>query len=207
MRWSRTPIAINTQKGLFIPFVLAVGVFLCGLVLGAISLRTLNPLVQQELNQYLTFYLKEVSACAGGSLSIKAWVQTLKIQACSLGLLWVFGLTIVGSPLILIAVAARGFIVGFTVGFLAQEEAGKGLILAIAGVLPQNLCYIPAFLGAGVLSLYFSFTLLRTQDAPYRRLGVYTLLFLVFFLLVLIGSWLEAYLAPGLMRLILPILK
>jgi stage II sporulation protein M len=88
-----------------------------------------------------------------------------------------------------------------------QEEAGKGLILAIAGVLPQNLCYIPAFLGAGVLSLYFSFTLLRTQDAPYRRLGVYTLLFLVFFLLVIIGSWLEAYLAPGLMRLILPILK
>lgn len=71
MRWSRTPIAINTQKGLFIPFVLAVGVFLCGLVLGAISLRTLNPLVQQELNQYLTFYLKEVSACAGALFPLK----------------------------------------------------------------------------------------------------------------------------------------
>jgi len=42
-----------------------------------------------------------------------------------------------------------------TVGFLVQEEAGKGLLLALLGVLPQNLCYIPALLGAGVLSLYF----------------------------------------------------
>jgi len=150
MRWTRTPIAINAGKGLLIPIVMAVGVFLCGLVLGAVSLRTLNPPVQQELHQYLTFYLKEASTYSGHSISgLKAWVQTLKMQAGSLALLWIFGLTIVGSPLILIAVGARGFIVGFTVGFLVQEEAGKGLILAVASVLPQNLCYIPAVLGAG----------------------------------------------------------
>ncbi|MGB4504456.1 MAG: stage II sporulation protein M [Syntrophaceticus sp.] len=206
MRWRRTSIAINIQKELFIPIVMAVGVFLCGLILGAITLRTLNPLAEQEMHQYLAFYIKEASTYSELSISgLKTWGQILKMQAVSLGLLWIFGLTIVGSPLILLTVGARGFIVGFTVGFLVQEEAGKGLVLALAGVLPQNLCYIPAFLGAGVLSLYFSFTILRSQEAPYRRLGVYSLLFLVFFLLIIIGSWLEAYLVPGLLQLITPL--
>lgn len=197
-------MAVNSEKRLFVPVVLAIGVFLCGLALGAVTLHTLNAPVQRELHQYLTSYLKEAAEYSGHSISgFKVWVQTLKLQAASLGLLWIFGLTIVGSPLILMAIAAKGFIVGFTVGFLVREEAGKGLILAIAGVLPQNLCYIPAFLGAGTLALYFSFTLLRPQDAPYRRLGVYSLLFVVFVLLVLIGSSLEAYLVPGMLRLVI----
>ena len=164
MRWTRTPVAINTQKELFIPIVMAVGFFLCGLIFGAITLGTLNPLIKQELHQYLTFYIKEASAYSGHSISgLKTWGQIFKIQAASLGLLWVFGLTIVGSPLILLTVGARGFIVGFTVGFLVQEEAGKGLALAVAGVLPQNLCYIPAFLGASALAFYFSLTLLHQR--------------------------------------------
>ncbi len=207
MGWRRLPIAISNQKGVLIPFVLAIGFFLCGLALGAISLRTLNPLVQQELNQHLTHFLKEISSSSVDSLSIKAWIKTIKMQAGPMILLWVFGLTIVGCPLILAAITARGFIVGFTVGYLVQEEAGRGLILAMAGVLPQNLFYIPAFLGAGVLALYFSFSLFRIQEAPYRRLSVYTLIFIVFFLLLLVGSWLEVYLSPGLLRLLIPFLQ
>jgi len=92
-----------------------------------------------------------------------------------------FGLTIVGSPLILIAVGARGFIVGFTVGFLVAGRSGEGVDSGSSQCAPQNLCYIPAVLGAGALSLYFSFTLLRSQEAPYRRLGVYSLLFFSLF--------------------------
>jgi stage II sporulation protein M len=123
------------------------------------------------------------------------------MQTVSLGLLWVCGLTVVGSPFISLIIGARGFVVGFTVGFLVQEEAGKGLLLAIAGVLPQNLCYIPAFLGAGALAFYFSLNLMRFQGAFLRRIGVYSLFFLLFLLPVLLGAWLETYLAPGLLRL------
>ncbi len=205
MRLARIPVAIASQRDMLIPVLMVIGIFLCGLVCGALTLRGINPLVQEELRQYLDFFLKEASAFSGQSFSgFKAWCQILSMQAFSLGLLWIFGLTVVGSPLIILVIGARGFIIGFTVGYLVQEAAGQGLVLALAGVLPQNLCYIPAFLGAGALAFYFSFTLLRGQrDAPFQRLGVYSLLFLFFLLLVLIGAWVEAYLVPGLLRLIL----
>lgn len=116
-------------------------------------------------------------------------------------------MTIVGSPLILLAVGARGYIVGFTVGYLVKQEAGRGLVLALVGVLPQNLCYVPAFIGAGAVALYFSITLLHRQHAPLRRLGVYSLIFLFFLLLVILGSWLEAYLVPLLLRLFAPLFQ
>jgi stage II sporulation protein M len=208
MRWKKAPVAINFQKEFLIPVVMAVGFFLCGIILGALTLHSLHPVVQQELHQFITLYIDEVSIFSGEHISsLQTWGQILKTQAGMLCLLWVFGVTIVGSPLILFAVGARGFIVGFTVGYLVQQEAGRGLVLALAGVLPQNLCYVPAFIGAGAVALYFSITLLRRQHAPLRRLGVYSLIFLFFLLLVILGSWLEAYLVPLLLRLFAPIFQ
>lgn len=208
MRWKKAPVAINFQKEFLIPVVMAVGFFLCGIILGALTLHSLHPVVQQELHQFITLYIDEVSIFSGEHISsLQIWGQILKTQAGMLCLLWVFGVTIVGSPLILFAVGARGFIVGFTVGYLVQQEAGRGLVLALAGVLPQNLCYVPAFIGAGSVALYFSITLLRRQHAPLRRLGVYSLIFLFFLLLVILGSWLEAYLVPLLLRLFAPIFQ
>lgn len=194
MRWKKAPIAINIQKEFLIPVVMAMGVFLCGIVLGALTLHSLHPVVQQELNQSITLYIKEISIFSGEHISsLQTWGQILKTQAGTLCLLWIFGVTIVGSPLILLAVGARGYIVGFTVGYLVKQEAGRGLVLALVGVLPQNLCYVPAFIGAGAVALYFSITLLHRQHAPLRRLGVYSLIFLFFLLLVILGSWLEAF--------------
>lgn len=204
MRLGRASAVINTQKELIVPIFLAVGVFLCGLIMGAVSLRTLEPFVLEEMRHYLTYFLEEASVLSGRSFSdVKTWYQILKMQMASIGLLWFLGLTVVGTPLIILLIGAKGFTVGVTVGFLVQEEAGRGLLLALVGVLPQNLCYIPAFLGAGVLAFYFSFTLLRSSHGnTLRRIGVYSLVFLSFALLILLGSWVETYLVPTFIKLI-----
>ncbi|HBI26648.1 MAG TPA: stage II sporulation protein M [Peptococcaceae bacterium] len=205
MRWKKASVAINIQKDFLVPVVMAIGFFLCGIILGALTLHSLNPVVQQELHQFMTLYIEEASDFSGEFISnLQSWGNILKTQAGTLFLLWIFGVTMVGSPLVLFALGARGFIIGFTVGYLVQQEAGKGLALALAGVLPQNLCYVPAFVGAGAVALYFSITLLRRQHAPLNRLGVYSLIFLFFLLLIVLGSWLEAYLVPLLLHLIAP---
>lgn len=205
MRWKRASVAINIQKEFLIPMVVAIGIFVCGVILGALALHSLNQVVQQELHQFITIYIEEASDFSGEFLAnLQSWGQILKTQAGTLLLLWVFGVTMVGSPLILFVLGARGFIIGFTVGYLVQQEAGKGLALALAGILPQNLCYVPAFVGAGAVAFYFSITLLRRQHTPLRRLGVYSLIFLFLLLLIILGSWLEAYLVPLLLRLITP---
>lgn len=208
MSFSRRSCSVRSvcnQKDIFVPAVLAVGVFLIGLVSGALTLQNINPLIQEDLRQYLTAFLQGAAAVSGNRLvGFKAWCEILKLQAATLGLLWIFGLTVVGIPLILFIIGARGFILGFTVGFLVQEKASQGLLLSLAGVFPQNLCYVPAYLGAGVLAVYFSLSLLRgfRDGRVSSRLGVYSLFFLFFFFITLGGAWVEVYLVPGLLRLL-----
>jgi len=95
--------------------------------------------------------------------------------------------------------------VGFTVGFLVQEKAGQGVLLALVAVLPQNLFYVPGLIGAGALALYFTLSLFRSsRETPVlQRMLLYTLMFMVLTLLVLAGTWVEAYLVPGIIRLAL----
>jgi len=99
MGLARTSAVLDTQRQLLVPVLLAVGFFICGLVLGAVSLRTLDPSVQQEMRQYLTYFLEESSVLSKHSFSdLKTWYQILKIEMASLALLWFFGLTVVGTP-------------------------------------------------------------------------------------------------------------
>lgn len=203
--FSRGFIACN-QRDILVPAALAAGVFLFGLISGSLALHNLNPLIQEDLRQYLAAFLQGAAAGPDSPLTgFKAWCEIIKTQAVVLGLLWFLGLTVLGIPLIVFIIGARGFILGFTVGFLVQEKAGRGLLLALAGVLPQNLCYVPAYLGAGALAIYFSFSLLRSlrEGAVSTPLSVYSLFFLFFFFFLLTGAWIETYLVPGLLRLLI----
>jgi stage II sporulation protein M len=192
---------------LLAPIACIAGAFILGLIAGASALHTLSPAQLDELRKYLDSFLNNVGALAqnGRFPALKAWGGILKEQLYSLGLLWLLGLTVVGAPLVILLVGARGFILGFTVGFLVQEKAGQGLLLAMVAVLPQNLFYVPGLLGAGTLALYFTISLFKSAvDTPVlTRIFIYTLLFAALTLLVLAGTWIEAYLVPGIIRLAL----
>lgn len=196
---------LSQQKEFLIPAAYVVGAFILGLIGGALILNTLNPAQLDELRQYLDSFVKGMGALAQSSQFpvLNTWGEILKNQLFSLGILWMLGLSVVGAPLIVLLVGARGFILGFTIGFLVREKAGQGLLLALAAVLPQNLCYVPGLLGAGTFALYFTLSLFKgsRETSVFTRIFVYTLLFLACMLLVLLGTWIEAYLVPGIMRL------
>ncbi len=192
-------------RELMAPASYVAGAFILGLVCGASVLHTLNPAQQDGLRQYLDSFISSMSTLAqnGQFPVLSAWEDALRTQALSMAILWLLGLSVVGAPLIMLLVSARGFVLGFTVGFLVEEKAAQGLLLSIVAVLPQNLCYVPALLGAGALALYFSLSLCKgAREAPIlTSILAYSLAFAVLLLLVLIGSWIEAYLVPGIMRL------
>jgi stage II sporulation protein M len=198
-------LRLSQQRELLVPTACIAGAFILGLIAGASVLHALSPAQLDELRQYLDSFLKNVGALAqnGQFPALKAWGEILKGQLYSLGILWLLGLTVVGAPLVILLVGARGFILGFTVGFLVQDKAGQGLLLALVAVLPQNLFYVPGLLGAGTLALYFTMSLFKSsRETPvFTRILFYTLLYAALTLLVLAGTWIEAYLVPGIMRL------
>lgn len=126
--------------------------FVTGVAFGAVATGQLSPLQKTDLTNYLgTMYTSiaedSQSTLPKGEVFYQSVVDNV---VKTTGLFFLLGLTIIGSPLILVIVFIRGFVLGFTVGFMMQEAMLKGLLLSATSILPHNLVVIPAILiGAG----------------------------------------------------------
>lgn len=198
----------NHFKNNLWPYILNLSFLILGIAGGAVAANTLPAEQLFELKDYLSWFFTEVQKWefSPSLVAQTAILNNLK----TIFALWFLGLTVVGVPLILIVVGLRGFILGFTVSFLMQDQAVKGLLLAAASVLPQSLINLPCWLVAGVLAIRFSGGLISPrwrQGAAglWSRFGHYTVGMILLVILAGLSGLVEAYLSPWLLRLVLGI--
>ncbi len=187
-------------------YLLTILAFIIGSAVGAYTIKTLGIYELRELVEYLDYFLKGMPVWQINSIIVAqdAILNNLKFIL----LIWFLGLTVIGIPIILLVIAAKGFILGFTVGFLVIEKEMIGLFISIFGVLPQNLFYIPGLIVCGVAAITFSLSLfkgtLNRKKLSISKMFVNYLLLLIFIcLLSLMGGLLEGYFAPTAMKLII----
>lgn len=174
--------------------------FIVGIALGAAVLRFLSAEQLSELAGYLDLSL---SGLTGTPIDQTVIIQRALGQNLYFLLLIAFlGLTVIGVPLVLGLIGLRGFMLGFTVGFLITEKAGAGILLAAVGVLPQNLFYVPAFIITGSQAVLFSLRLVKGRQGLFGRslwgyLFGYIIAVAGMLVLVGIGGLVESYLTPA----------
>lgn len=172
--------------------------FAAGVVFGALAVRTLNPDQIGELGRYLNSFLEKA-----GDLPLheQSLARTLTENLYMLAAMYILGLSVIGMPLIPAVVFTRGFIIGFTVGFLAREKAVKGVLFAFVSVVPQNFILIPVLIVAAALSVNISLKIIRTRLAAggypvFRPAGLYTLLMLILAAVSGLAGLCETYVTP-----------
>ena len=187
----------------FITLILVIGV-----VIGALAIKTLPEDQKNELVNYLSVLFLRLNSPTGYSPadSVSLFSSLVITNLKTVGLMWLLGFTIVGIPVILFIVFTRGFVIGFTVGFLIDEYVAKGLIFALAAVLPHNLIAMPALLITGVSATSFSLAIARRRmkgrsNLLYETIGYTGICFAMLILLVLSAA-IEAYVSPVFMKLV-----
>jgi stage II sporulation protein M len=199
-------LAAHFRDNLGIYFFIAI-LFVIGVIFGALAVKALNEQQKLDLVQYLKILFNEVSReqnLPGHEVARQAVTNNIKIGA----MVWVLGLTVIGIPVILIIAFTRGFVLGFTVGFLVYEMAWRGIIFSILAVLPHNLIAIPIVIILCVTGVSFSLNLARnkifkkhpTKIAP--QFWGYTLFFLIMTAILAGSGLIEAYITPVFMRLL-----
>ncbi|HHX74437.1 MAG TPA: stage II sporulation protein M [Firmicutes bacterium] len=193
-------------------YLIYVAVFVAltaGIAAGALSVRQLSEDQVSELNRVFFSFVDYLSG--EHALNHTVILQRSLLQNGLLVLLfWLCGLFFFGFLFSLGLVFYRGFCLGFTVGFLAGQNALQGMVFATAAVLPQNLLYVPAIVLAGVLSTAVSLRLLRRrlrrQPAPAGNdLLQYTLVVLLLAVFFAAGSLVETMVTPVLMRAVVTV--
>lgn len=187
-------------------YMLTLIIFTAGVALGAVSVRMLPESQVHELNQYFFSFLDYLLA---GKPVNQALVlrKALWQNGVFVAFLWFFGNFFFGFVPVLGLLFYRGFAIGFTVGFLVQQNFMHGILFAMGAILPQNLVYVPVSILASVCAVIFSFMLLKRRMTgrafPYRSwLLQFSLLMVLALALLSAGSLIEALITPVFMRAI-----
>lgn len=197
------------KKETFWPYLLIALMLLLGVLFGIMATSVLHESQSAELRLYLDSYFSFV----GRDNALQKASSTLLKEALSLNLLKtalpmiLASLSLIGVPLIAVVGFLRGFIVGFGTGFLIKELRFKGGMLFLTGLLPQNIFLIPGLIICGGASVIFSIAmisaLLGNKRQPLQReLQEYLARSAVGILVILLGCFMEAYVTPGFLRLL-----
>lgn len=194
-------------KGNFLLFIIIVIVLLVGIVLGSISIKTLNNLQKDNLIEYINLFFQKVNIdTINNNVVLKhSIINNIKF----IFIIWVLGLTIIGIPFIMLLIFIKGFTIGFTVGFIVDELGFKGIIFSTISLLPQNIIIVPSFIIIGVTAISFSILLLKSRNSLEKfsllqQIAGYTVLIFIILLIVIVGCFVEAYISPVFMKFMLP---
>jgi stage II sporulation protein M len=185
-----------------LPYYFFVGLlFVLGVIFGALAVNALSPQQKVELLDYLQVFLRGVGQKLGEIDSGVVLRQSAANNLKTVGLLWLLGATVIGAPLAVVIIFVRGFVIGFSVGFLCSEMGAKGVALSLLAIFPQNLLAVPVFLAVGVSSLGFAVLVVRRRVGRFRinlaeEFLAYTFTCLVLAALLVGASLIEAYLTP-----------
>lgn len=174
-----------------------------GVLLGMLAVTTLSVADKLTLMAYVKRFVDmQAVAPTYGSVFRPALIQNLKL----LGMLYLLGVSVAGMPLVLAAVFFRGFVLGFAVDFLITGLHGPGAILSMLTVGLESVFLVPALIIAAAVALGFSWELIspsNRQKVPNlgKSFAYFTGLMMTMALVTVVGTFIEAYVAPLLMHL------
>lgn len=145
----------NTYLFLFLTFV-------TGVSAGAFTVNGLSSIQRTELTNYFQGFLQLFENQRVDSNEILQ--ISLVDNARFVAVLWALGVTIIGIPLIYFFVGVRGFITGFTSGFIIDLMGLKGVVFTLFSIVPKEIIIIPCIIALGVNGINFSINIIRSRS-------------------------------------------
>lgn len=178
---------LNKNKGQLLILFLAVG-FFAGIIYENLVARESALLSEVFLRSNLERYLQT------NIISEKYLWYVIKARTLLLALVCVLGCFRWKKLLVVVFLTMCGFFAGMMSVTAVMQLGMKGILLCIAGILPQGIFYAMAY---GMLLMYW----FRYPQSRWNRAK---LLFII--IMFLVGMLLETYVNPVLVKLVIKIL-
>lgn len=185
--------------------------FILGVSAGAFTVNGLSSIQRDELSNYYQGFLQllQNQKVESSELLSIVLMENVKIIA----ILWVLGVSIIGIPFILLLVSVKGFITGFSSGFIINAIGFKGIIFTIFALLPKEIVIVPCLIAIGVNGINFSLKIIKSRssghvikDSLKANFMSYCFVTLFFSCFIFLGVLLEAYITPVFIRMVTPII-
>lgn len=194
-----TPFKLREQVPLF-AFVAML--FIMGVLFGALMVNQLTLGQKQDLSAYLSHFFQtfhQTTAMESKTLFVQSLFNNLKWII----LISLLGLSVIGLPFVLIFNFLKGALLGFTVRYLIDRMAWKGVVMTFVSVMPEQLLLIPALFITSVMAIAYSLYVMK-----HRRLTPIiwnlTQITLGMSVITIIATLFETFVTPKLLLYITP---
>ena len=197
---------IRINKNLFVFLVVIIAV---GMASGSIFVTVLNDSDKMMVSDYLNNFLNNLNS---NNLNYNGTLINTLIFTLGLAILiWILGISVIGFALILLFLFIKAFSLGFSVASIIINFNFKGILIALAYVVPHHIINLMIYLLISSYALVLSYRLISsfTKKKNFDFKGIFNryLFILGFSLIILLFSVLyEVYLAPSLINMIVNIL-
>ena len=192
---------INNKKEYVIIFL----IFVIGIFSGVFFINHLQETPKTEITNYLNQFIEKFK----GLESINS-VELLKnsiIQNIGLAIIiWFFGTTVIGIPIVFAIILYRGFCLGYTVSVtITVLGLSKGLTFSLVSMLLQNIIMVPAILALAVsgFKLYKSIVKDKRKENIKLEILRHTIFSILMLAVLVISSVIEVFISTNILSYII----
>lgn len=189
-------------------------VFLIGITSGAFTVNAISPNQIGGLAEYIENFINSTGSGTDIDVDKVAILLEGLRQYCGFAfIVWFLGLSYVGIPMIVIAFGLKGFLLGFTTGFIVSSYGARGFLFILMCILPQNLIYIPCITIIVIIALENAMSSYKQRKSPVSRqyrnknFTSYTIKILMVTIVLMIGILYETFIAPLFLNIFSSIFK
>ena len=190
----------NKKEYLIIFFIFIIGIFS-----GVFFINHLQDTPKTEITNYLNEFIEKFKSLE--SINHMALLQNAIIQNAILAIIiWFFGTTVIGIPVVFAIILYRGFCLGYTISLcITIMGLGKGISFVLVTLVLQNLLFIPAILAIAVsgVKLYKSIVKDKKKENVKLEILRHTVFSVIMLIILCIAAVVEIFLSTNLLKMVI----
>ena len=168
-------------------------VFFIGIIIGVAVINA----AKEEKILNLTEYVKELVQNVKNKDNIdysNSFLVSIVKNIKTIGILWIFGYTIISSIFVYLNIGYQGFKLGYTIStFILILGMKKGIILSLSSLLLQNIIFIPTLFLLSESGIKLCNEIKKNRNNIKRELWRHFIIFMLCICLIILSSFIEVY--------------
>ena len=189
---------VNNKK----EYMLVLLLFIIGIFLGVFFINHIQETQKLEITTYLSTFMEKMKNTE--TLDYMELLKNSIGQNILLAVvLWFFGTTVIGIPVVFGLILYRGFCLGYTISVCVTIlGVPQGVLFALILLLLQNIIFIPAILALAVsgFKLYKSIIKDRNKENIKIEVARHTVFSFIMLLLLMVASVIEIFLSTNILK-------
>ncbi len=193
-------ISNNAKEYLIVALMFIIGIFA-----GVFFVNNIQEEQKTEITQYLNNFIQQFKNTQNLD-KINLLKTSITQNALLAILIWFFGTTVIGIPVVFGMVIYRGFCLGYTVSVtITVLGLSKGLTFSLVSMLLQNIIMIPAILALAVsgFKLYKSIVKDKRKENIKLEILRHTIFSLLMLAVLVISSVIEVFISTNILSYII----